>query len=36
MYSQNASKKMAIDPAQAKLVSQSQITSGNEGRDDYL
>ena len=37
LISQNAAtKKMALDTTQGLLLSQSQLTSGNEGRDDYL
>jgi len=36
IFSTNAAKKVAVDGQQAVLMSQSQLTSGNEGRDDYL
>ena len=36
IVSENASKKMAIDSNHGALLSQSQLTSGNQGRDDYL
>lgn len=36
LVSQNAAKKISLDAAQGLLLSQSQLTSGNEGRDDYL
>ena len=36
LYSINASKPIALEANQGVLLSQSQLTSGNEARDDFL
>ena len=36
IVSHNASKNMLFDSNQGAIISQSQLTSGNEGIDDYM
>ena len=36
LYAANANKKIPMDPAHGLLMSQSQLTSGDHARDDYL
>ena len=36
LYAANANRKIPMDGAHGLLMSQSQLTSGDQGRDDYL
>ena len=36
LISQNAAKKMSLEANQGLLLSQSKLTTGSEGRDDYI
>ena len=36
LYAANANRKIPMDPAHGLLMSQSQLTSGDHARDDYL